>query len=279
LILQVDDAGSGSILGIPADMRGGGGAFGPRAGQKIGISGRTHQKATGGAGGVGGAALTIVCRGGDFGISGQITIDGADALEPTTFYTVDEFHIYGGAGGAGAPGALLWLLDGSSVTFPDIAGHFSAVTGLVTAQFALPFITGPGQNRNLREVNAPQKNMAPFLPNRISGFDQTGVNFRISFLPCDVVPEEDQDVIPSPPLNLTATAVFEGVKTDWTNPEQGTFELIEIWASDDNVRANAVQIAEVAGPPFVEILRENPRTRFYKKYSIRNRTSKFLYRW
>ncbi|KKM83934.1 hypothetical protein LCGC14_1304280, partial [marine sediment metagenome] len=76
-----------------------------------------------------------------------------------------------------------------------------------------------------------------------------------------------QDTAPIPavglPLSLTATGVFEGITLDWTNPLQATFELIEIHAGDDNVRGNAVIIAEVAGPPFTEILQENPRTRFY----------------
>ena len=78
LVLEVDDAGSGTIIGIPTDMRGGGGAPGRAAGLKIGISGRSHQKNDGGAGGAGGAALAVICRGGDFGVSGEIRLDGND---------------------------------------------------------------------------------------------------------------------------------------------------------------------------------------------------------
>ena len=99
IILEVSDAGSGSIAGIPADMRGGGGSFGGRAGLKIGLSGRTHQKAAGGAGGRGGAALCVICRGGDFGVSGQITLDGDDSISPVTFFnTAAIYNIYGVAG-------------------------------------------------------------------------------------------------------------------------------------------------------------------------------------
>jgi len=272
LVLEVDDAGSGSIIGIPTDMRGGGGPAGPRAGLKIGLTGRTHQKNIGGAGGAGGAALVIVCRGGDFGVSGEIRLDGDDALEPTGFFVTapnPTFHIYGGAGGAGCPGALLWLIDGSAQTFPDIAGHFFAITGDVPAQFALP-LQGEGQsassqNRSLSQTNAPQKNMAPFMPFfRISGFDQSGVNFRISFLPCDVTPEDDQAIILPPPTGLTAESIFEGVKIDWTNPEPGSFDHIEIWGSDTNVRADAIMIATTKGEQHVESL-DNvaKRTRYY----------------
>ncbi len=65
------------------------------------------------------------------------------------------------------------------------------------------------------------------------------------------------------PTSLTATAIFEGVQLNWTNPLLGTFRYIEIHASDDNVRGNAVIIAEVTSTPFVEVLHENPRERFY----------------
>lgn len=267
IVLEVDDAGSGTVIGMPADMRGGGGAYGQFAGQKIGVSGRTHQKATGGAGGDGGAGLCIICRGGDFGVSGDIRLDGTDALEPTSFYTVSvggrTFHIYGGAGGAGAPGALLWLLDGSAQTFPDIAGHFSAVTGLVPAQYALPFLDALGQNRNLLTVNAPQKNMAPIRPDSISGFDQTGVNFRIMFLPCDITPSDDQNILLVAPTGLTATSVANGVVLNWSNPPQQEFDAIEVWASDDNVRANAVNIAGTFGETFTEVIIDELRDRYY----------------
>ena len=267
LVLVVSDVGNGSITGIPTDMRGGGGAYGPRAGEKTGLVGRTFQRADGGAGGAGGGALCVICRGGDFGISGEIILDGADSLEPSTFYAEQggDYDIYGGAGGAGAPGALLWLIDGSAQTFPDLAGHFSAKTGDVPAQFALPIHDNPSVcNRSLSDTNAPRKNMAPFSPSpRISGFDQTGVNFRISFLPCDVTPEDDQADILPPPTGLSAAAAFEGVELSWTNPATDLFNEIEIHASDTDARAAAVIIGITAAPPFIEIISENPRLRFY----------------
>ncbi|KKM83955.1 hypothetical protein LCGC14_1304100, partial [marine sediment metagenome] len=266
VILEVDDAGNGSIIGIPTDMRGGGGAFGQRAGLKIGLFGRTHMKNAGGSGGAGGAALCVVCRGGDFGVSGVIRLDGADGIEPTGFFIASNptFHIYGGAGGAGTPGALLWLIDGSAQTFPDLAGHFFALTGDVPAQFALPFISGPGQNRSLVDKNAPLKNMAPFMPDRISGFDQTGVNFRISFLPCDVTPEDDQDNIVAPPANIAASSIVGGVRITWTNNTQGRTDILtEVHRANEDVRASAIKIATVAGEVYDDILGDLERKHFY----------------
>lgn len=265
LILEVSDSGSGSIIGIPADMRGGGGAAGPRAGLKIGLSGRTHQKADGGAGGRGGGALCIVCRGGDFGVSGQITLDGDDSVSPSSFFNPAAiYNIYGGAGGAGAPGALLWLIDGSAQTFPDLAGHFQAKTGIVPSPFALPFLDGPGQNRSLSQTNAPTNVQAPFMPGRISGFDQSGVNFRISFLPCDVIPEDDQDTIVSAPTSPSVTPVVGGVRLAWTNTNQDRSDVLtEIYLADEDVRGSALLIATVAGEIYYDLSGDVQRKRYF----------------
>lgn len=274
VVLVVDDAGSGSVTGIPTDMRGGGGAHGPRAGHKIGHFGRTHQKADGGVGGAGGAALCIISRGGDFGISGQITLDGADSAAAATFWVEPggDFDIYGGAGAPGAPGALLWLLDGSSVTFPDLAGHFQAMTGAIVAPDAMPYLTDTPQGTQNRSMSGkgpwggplPRKNSAPLFPDRIDSFDQTGVNFRILFLPCDVVPEDDQDTVLSPPTGITATTILSGVAVSWTNTNQERPEVLtEIWRANEDVRASAVLIATVAGEIFDDTTSDLSRNRYY----------------
>ena len=65
------------------------------------------------------------------------------------------------------------------------------------------------------------------------------------------------------PEHRTATSVFEGIRLNWTNPPQQTLSHIEIHASDDDVRANAVLIAQVSGETYLEFLQENPRDRFY----------------
>ncbi len=253
LILVVDDAGAGSITGIPANMQGGSGSYGSPAGEKTGLSGRSYQRAPGGAGGAGGAALCVVCRGGDFGVAGQITLDGADGIEPTTSFSEPggDYDIYGGTGGAGAPGALLWLLDGSAVQFPDLAGHFQAKTGEVPAQYALPRHGDNGQyaNQSLSgdypegSTPAPRRNMAPFDPYwDISDYDQTSVNFRITYLPSDVVPEEDQADVISPPTGLVSTEVTTGIQLDWVDPVEDDL-FTEVWMSDQNFRSTAWQIA------------------------------------
>ena len=270
IILEVSDTGNGSITGIPTDMRGGGGAHGPRAGRKQGISGRSFQEADGGAGGQGGGALCIVSRGGDFGVSGLITLNGEDSTSPVSFYNAPRYDIYGGAGGAGAPGALLWLLDGSSVTFPDIAGKFSAVTGEVPAPFALPYLSDtPGQgsaasqNRSLSQTNAPQDVQAPYMPSAIRNYDQSNVNFRISYLPCDITPEPDQDEDVPPPTNLTAIPFSGGTEIDWDNPGLATFDHIEVWVANSNSRAAASLLLTTVNSRYIEINSNIQRERYY----------------
>lgn len=264
VVLVVESTGSGSITGIPSDMRGGGGSYGTPAGRKVGLSGAALMKATGGAGGKGGAALCVVCRGGDFGVSGQITLDGADGVEASTFYAEPggDYDIYGGAGGAGAPGALLWLLDGSGQTFPDLAGHFQAKTGVVPAQYALPLLDDRWYNQSLSQNDRPRKNMAPFNPSGVSDFDQTGVNFRILYLPDDITPEDDQPDILTPPTNVALTTVVDGIIIDWTDPTN-EFDHIEIWAADEDVRGSAVLVGTSPSSTFKELLLELSVRRFY----------------
>ena len=269
LVLVVEGEGNGSITGIPTDMRGGGGAYGSQAGEKTGLTGRSYQRASGGAGGSGGAALCVVCRGGDFGVSGSITLDGADGVEPTGFYAEQggDYDIYGGAGGAGAPGALLWLLDGSSQTFPDLAGHFQARTGEVPAQYALPYV-GHFGNQSLSENDRPRKNMAPFFPEDITDYDQTGVNFRILYLPDDITPTDDQGTVVPPPTGLTATAITNGVQLAWTNPTFEDFSHVEIWVANENVRANSVLLASTQVDTFIDVESDTQRSRYYWNVTV-----------
>ena len=256
IVTQVDDSGSGSISGIPTDMRGGGAAAGGRVVQRVLNVFRI--KAKGGGGGTGGAGLTIVSKGGDFGASGAIDLSGGNGVENNTPYVLQGHNFFAGTGGGGAPGSLLWLLDGSAVTFPDLLGKYTAITGEVQVDFPtdLPiFLDDPNFPANVEgEILADR---------RISLFDHSGTNFRIQFLAADETPTGDQNTLLVAPTGLTALSVFEGVRLNWTNPPQETLSHIEIHAADEDVRASAVLIDEVFGETYIEFLQENPRQRFY----------------
>jgi len=259
IVTQVDATGNGSISGIPTDMRGGGGAAGARVVQRVGDIFRI--KALGGSpGGTGGAGFCIISKGGDFGASGAINLSGGDGTENDTAYVFDGLNFFAGTAGAGVPGALLWLLDGSAVTFPDLLGKYTAITGEVQVDFptAMPFF--------LDDPNRPGPNIeaTPQADRRISLFDQSGTNFRIQFLAADDSAIDDQGVIVPAPTALAAVSVLEGVQLTWVNPPEGQFATIEIWASDDNDIANAVQIADTTGEQFIDYMDYRAkRTRFY----------------
>jgi hypothetical protein len=66
------------------------------------------------------------------------------------------------------------------------------------------------------------------------------------------------------PTSLAAASFLGGVRVTWTDPEEGTFQHIEIWASDDNVRGNATLIGTSPGTQFIEYLADlNRRARYY----------------
>ncbi len=67
---------------------------------------------------------------------------------------------------------------------------------------------------------------------------------------------------------VPAPTAFSGATQDggfflqWTNPPASMFAVIEVWASDDNVRGNAVLVATVAGTEYLDQV-SNTRTRWY----------------
>ena len=86
------------------------------------------------------------------------------------------------------------------------------------------------------------------------------------------------NLIVPPPTNLIATGVFKGVRISWDNPPDTTFDVIEIWASDTNVRGDAVLIDTTKNEQFIEILDNiEKRRRFYwvRARSVDGKTSTY----
>ena len=72
-----------------------------------------------------------------------------------------------------------------------------------------------------------------------------------------------------PPTAPTIGSVPGGIKLTWTNPPRSTYDVTEIHASDDNVRANAEIVATVSSSSYVDQVSDD-RIRFYW---LRNKTS------
>ncbi|MCB7130259.1 MAG: hypothetical protein J3T61_12055, partial [Candidatus Brocadiales bacterium] len=255
IITQVDASGSGSISGIPTDMRGGGAAAGGRIVER---NGGFKIKTIGGDGGDGGAGFCVVSKGGDFGASGAIDLSGGNGIENDTPFVLQGHNFFAGTGGGGAPGALLWLLDGAAVTFPDLLGKYSAITGEVQVDFptALPIF--------LTDQNFPVNVEGSIQPDRrISLFNHSGTNFRVQYLAADDAPVDDQDELVPAPTALAAVGVLEGVLFTWINPPEGQFSAIEVWISDDDDIANAIHVADTVSERFLDYLDYRAkRTRF-----------------
>ncbi len=73
-----------------------------------------------------------------------------------------------------------------------------------------------------------------------------------------------------PPTALTASLQSNRVTLNWTNPPANLYHHIEIHASADNVRANAVIIGETSGAIFFETLIDDNQVRFYWVRAVDN---------
>jgi hypothetical protein len=114
---------SGVINGIPADMRG---TVGGAGGQNVVYAKPDYYGgAVGGAGGYGGGSLIIISRGGSASPNSVIDISGL----PGSVGEYDFVNTYAGSGGGGAPGILVWGIDGQSFPTPVLFGRVKAAYG------------------------------------------------------------------------------------------------------------------------------------------------------
>jgi hypothetical protein len=178
LALQVS---GNSLLGLPSDLRGSGGAPGGRIAELD--AGNLVAETLGGAGANGGAGLCIINRGMAFGASGSINLDGNNAAATTLDTSVGPLGIdvYPGTGGAGAPGALYVLLDGAELSLPSLnASNFSAKCGTVPVN-GNPL---PERQGNIPLQLQPLQPLVGFLDEGlISGADHTAAALRVRYKP------------------------------------------------------------------------------------------------
>jgi len=234
-----------ALLGLPSDLRGTGGGPGGRFSFNFALGNPIF----GSDGAAGGAGLAIVCRGMTFGASGSIVLDGASAALPALVTSGDMwFDYYPGTGGAGGPGALYVLLDGNSLSLPNIGGHFFGRTGTVGIQ-GYPL---PGRQGRLRIgnptgspwiVDPDNVNITGYVDESlISNHDSSDASYRIQYVPQTLTPSPDADGKPPAPTALTVSGEsgFNAIRV--TPPARSTYDFVEVWASIDNNRANAVRI-------------------------------------
>lgn len=245
----------GELLGLPTDLRGTSGG----AGGKIERVNSPAVIRAGGTGGHGGAGLCLIARGATLGLSATINLSGGDSATPAV---ASIFHdIYPGAGGAGAPGALLILLDGSNLSLPDLSNRFVATTGTVGAplQHTHPSATGWAlANKFLG--SGPLEGYAN--PAMISGVDLSNSAYRIQYIPGQQTPGEDAPAGVPAPTALSATGIAGGIVVQATLPTFDLFDSVQYYASATNDRADSTKVQEVKASSFTHSLASST-TRYY----------------
>ncbi|NQD37481.1 hypothetical protein HPT27_10620 [Permianibacter sp. IMCC34836] len=184
----LDNAG-GVLKGMPKDLRGTGSA---NAGALY-----DDASAAGGVGVAGGAGLMITSRGGGLGAAGKVNISGAagNAGGIVNFQNVPNWQFQASSSGGGAPGCLLWTLDGALATVPILPGRFIADYGALN--YGAGFVPAHRQ-KNFRPIgaNLQAKDYARVFKyhsyNPGKGGEQVGLSAcRIVFIPPSLSPYPD----------------------------------------------------------------------------------------
>lgn len=247
-VLSLQVSGS-SLIGLPTDLRGTGGAPGGRAGNDA--TNPVNAANRGGPGAAGGAGLLIICRGMALGVNGIIDLSGADSTA-TSIVSVSGTNIYPGAGGAGGPGTCYVLLDGSALSVPDFGIRFRAYTGEVPRQ-GNP-LAGRGQNGTGSSYVGANPALPPIAgyadPAVISDMNLSGAALRIQYVPASETPQVDQDSRPPPPSGLSAVGVVGGIYITITAPPPEQWDVIEIYGADTNDRTGATLVSRSRSTAF-----------------------------
>lgn len=258
-----------TIKGLPTDLRGTGGA----PGGKITSSGGSFFRASGGSGANGGAGFLTVSRGFSVGVSASINLSG----NPSIVTTVRQFgrnNYYPGTGGAGGPGSFLLLLDGSSVSPPDLTNRFIANTGQVPVPPATTFLD------NTKEFHRYSDNEDPWAgyadPAVISNRSLAGSCLRIQFVPAPETATADQDQKPPAITALTATSQDGFALIAWTLPnDPASYDSIELFASTANDRGTATKIFDGRSSDFQHVTNDTSA----RYYWIRTRSGRVRSDW
>lgn len=256
-----------TLLGIPGDMRGTSGGAGGKTGHYAFNDPNngtvTH---TGGTGGDGGAGLTIISRGMAMGLSGSIDLSGDDSAATSSLKGIDlDWRVFPGAGGAGCPGALLILLDGSSQSLPDLGGRFIALCGDVPVSGTPLPVRGPISMTQMKANGWIDPGAGYLDESMISGVDLSNVAYRIQYIPGVETPQAD--TVLSAPRNLASLSLLNSVSLSWEIGGSGVIRnemqpLIQIYASIDNDRTNAVLVGDTYSTTYLHQM-QVPKTFYY----------------
>jgi hypothetical protein len=195
----------------------------------------------------------LIGRGLAFGASGEIDLSG-DSSASTATGTGSSgisfaFPVYPGPGGAGCPGGLLVLLDGSGVSVPDLGGKFTATCGSVPIDGTPLPQRGPAGFGEMKNAGWTAPGSGYRDESVISGIDMSNVAYRIQYIPGEETAQEDNERPPSP-TGLRLFKQFNDRILTWFTPPQALYDTVEVYASSVNDRTTAVLLGEVRGSVF-----------------------------
>lgn len=226
---------AGGLEGIPAELRGTQGAWG------MGVleGGSLTVRALGSAGGASGAGLMLVLRGGlVFGVSGTINLSGQNGAAPGSSISVGGKLNVPGGGGGGAPGCLLVAFDKRDTAYPDLVNKFIANHGSTT-QSGSPVMRAPPDN--------PAEPWTGYFPG-ISTASHFDACHQIQYLPIRFSPlgEGSSEAVPVPTI-VDMIGTDYGIEITIESIPEAEYDVVEVWGSIDNNRANATKLATGRG--------------------------------
>lgn len=234
---------SNKVVGVPSVLWGTSGATGRATSFRMPAG---YRDVAGGGGGKSGAGILFVSRGADFGASGKVITNGEDGFRGESTFggsnsdpnaRVDAY--YAGSGAGGAPGAVLFVVDGlinSSPTLQNVEAKFGA-NPIPIPRNTLPGPWGPTQLADTVIVTIPGQfsgNPGPYYGYyRQPQIDMSGIAggaSRILYIPPVNVPSEDEPTDPGTGEVVAgnATAITLTEYTDTPRSAAGNLSSIEV---------------------------------------------------
>ena len=219
-----------SLRGIPSDLRGtsGGGGHNGYVYESL-RENLLDFSLSGGAGGAGGAGLLVVSHSAEFGQTGNVDLSGGDGLPGQYAGSASGLYpsMYAGSGAGGAPGALLFLLDGNTSVVPSnkltANQGQTPVTG-TRLKYPVPHRLSPGDP----DYNPPYYSYYT----GINGNDRSLSNFHWQYLPENLTPQPDVPETTSVPTAINVTEIQNQPPTPAEN--LATLEVSVTPPSDGN---------------------------------------------
>ncbi|NWN92304.1 fibronectin type III domain-containing protein [Marinobacter adhaerens] len=209
--------------------------------------------AAGGDGGKGGAGLSILSAGAGLGAAGQIDLSGEDGgsadsviwrprFDPDDHPWSGSLRVYGGEGGAGAPGALFFVIVGATSSPPTLSNRNAVLRYGDSSENQANLTIDPNTRAYydwgyevLRAGKVTANDRFHAQPG--SSENRVKAHARIQYINGEIAPEPDVPEYSKRPASLTVTEALNTPKTP--NANLSTLE-VSVSAPDDSAYSHAL---------------------------------------